>query len=58
MVLRIWSLIPEEISYTDSIEKIKTKIGNLTFVPDAFVKHPTSPMLDLWKYLNSISSGK
>ena len=43
----IWSLVPEEVRYTDSLEKLKIKseVGNRIIVHVAFVKF-TSPMLD------------
>ena len=58
--LIIWSLVPEEIRYTDSLEKIKNKIRR--WKPNNFpcctckdyIANVGFPV----KHLNSISSGK
>ena len=43
----IWSLLPEEIRYTESLKKLKIRLedGNLIIFHIAFIKI-TSPMLD------------
>ena len=51
----IWSLVPGEIRYTYSLEKLTSNIRkwNPNDCPTEFVK---ITWLDFWKYLNSIST--